>query len=66
MGKVIVVSMILHNWLIDLNEVEEVDPTPLVINNDIEANTNQINDEAAINARELLKQYLLLNTNIDN
>ena len=63
MGKVIVVSMILHNWLIDLNEVEEVDPTPLVID-DIQENTNQINDAAAINARELLKQYLV-DANID-
>jgi hypothetical protein len=59
MGKVIVVSMILHNWLIDLNEVEEIDPTPMVIEDYQENNTNQINDEAALTAREMLKQYLV-------
>jgi hypothetical protein len=58
MGKMIVVTMILHNWLIDLKEVEEIEPTPFVIE-DVQGHNDNINDAAAVNIRNLLKDYLI-------
>jgi hypothetical protein len=56
MAKIILASMIIHNWLIDLKEPEETLTAPLLID-DIETDRNNV-DAVARDLRDSLKIYL--------
>lgn len=64
MGKVIVATMILHNWLIDLKEPEDeyLNIAPIVIDDQNVEDT--IADTQAINLRNSLNDYLVFNNNL--
>ena len=64
MGKVIVATMILHNWLIDLKEPEDeyLNIAPIVI--DVQNVEDTIADTQAINLRNSLNDYLVFNNNL--